>query len=958
VEIRVFREEEGKRTDTGGVVVSGTAVGVGVKAGGLQVREVRIRGEALALRADPLKQTRPGDPLAMDVVLTEPWEPGSAGSYTVEATAIDPTTLASVTRQVVVQVVSESGGGGETVPGRPGVIGSKTVPREGAKGVSVGAFVSVSFTEPVVGVSSQAVRLLPTACASAEECLAWAATCGDSCEVPLRMIGHVAGASGQTVVIEDGASHPAVSGLTLQPLVSLSWSKAYTVVLTEGIEDRDDPPSKLVAHASGFTTFRPEDLEVEEEEDAASAAGFVVVGDRGYVLETLYSGGVAGPNQAGQLRVYALEDPTSPRELTGPGGLTRPYIAYPPRDVAGEEVKAADGTLSGEKLLAVVAAPRTYYEAQGVEGSSWRELKSTPGNVFLYDVSEPDREPVWVGAGNLTSSIVDGVPSRMAMKDGVLYVSTYGKGIQTVEVATLRQGFPGDGSAPTGTDLVSINRQLYAGGLNTAAVVLTVPVVDPPVTGRNAVPVNDLDVGDLVVWGEARRVVASTGARATAGLVLTDGRRAYTGGAQGGGGPGTGQPQPLWQGAVTSASGGLDWGGAIALGRVNDRPLALVGGTGTLAGAGSQTLLAVVDLTPLAAAPPASGSGQPLPSPRVLALVNLTAHGLQGVGDIVITGTTAIVSGGAGTRIDGRPGGAALVDLTDPERAEVTGTIAGVGSRMALDANGLLLSTDRTLISGVDTGVDGVKTAALGAVAIVEGTDPRVVVVGEGPRAAESFKVKYRVVPAAYEVASSRIEWRVDQATHSTIVPAPLQDGRGYVELRSGFSIPTVGGVMARPRLVLNDGLVDELISAPRALRTEAAEIAYLWDDEAVLTADAPQMDAQLLSQEWFKRARAATQDRPTESRTVSFRALGALTTLTPGMVRADDGVFQTFVETAPQAVGPHGVEARLDDVVLGRTPTVLLEPGEPAEARIEASRVRLPADGASLTRLTLSLKD
>ncbi len=85
VEIRVFREEaDGKRTDTGGVTVAGTAVQVGVRAKGYVVRDVKIRGESQTLRSpDPLKQTKPGDPLAFDVVLQDAFVPPSAGSYTI-----------------------------------------------------------------------------------------------------------------------------------------------------------------------------------------------------------------------------------------------------------------------------------------------------------------------------------------------------------------------------------------------------------------------------------------------------------------------------------------------------------------------------------------------------------------------------------------------------------------------------------------------------------------------------------------------------------------------------------------------------------------------------------------------------------------------------------------------------------------------------------------------------------
>ena len=122
---------------------------------------------------------------------------------------------------------------------------------------------------------------------------------------------------------------------------------------------------------------------------------------------------------------------------------------------------------------------------------------------------------------------------------------------------------------------------------------------------------------------------------------------------------------------------------------------------------------------------------------------------------------------------------ATLINLSDPTRPFVSGTLAGVGSRLALAPNNILLSTERDFLKGNPTALSGVKTAALGNLALVEGTAPGRVVVGEGPRAAEDFKLKLRVIPSTYEVSSAQVEFRVGSQTVGSPVPVTMSEGRG-----------------------------------------------------------------------------------------------------------------------------------------------------------------------------------
>lgn len=912
VEIRVFREEaSGARTDTGGVTVTGTPVQVGVRAKGYVVRDVKIRGESQTLRTpDPLKQTKPGDPLAFDVVLQDAFVPPSAGSYTISATALDPAELASVTGETVVQVLAEPGGGTVSVPGRPGVLAARTTPKDGAKGVSVAAFPQVSFTEPVRNVTSTTVRLVPPA--------------GDP--VPLRILGVTA--QGQAVEIDDAtAPSPLVVSLTLQPLVSLSYGTAYRLELTQGITDEDG--EALVAYGSGFTTFLPEEVGQSNETDPPTVTGLAVLGERGYVLETLHAGGVAGPQQAGLVRVYDVTDPGEPRDLTdlATGSIARTLIAFPPRDIAGEEVRAQDGSLTGEKLIAVAAAPRTFYQTQGNE-PYWTELKSTPSNLFLYDVTEPDQAPRWVGAANLTNGIVDGIPNRIAMREGRIYAATFNKGIQVVSIENLR--FP---TEPTGADLVTINKQLFAGGLNPSAVVLTIPVRDP--ANGPHVPLNDVKAGPLVVAELPRTVVLATGSRPAAGLVVADGQTAVL---PPNAPPGT-QPIPLWQGELRKQADRLDWGSAVALARVDDRPLALVGGYATLAGAGSQTALAVVDLTPMAAKPP---PGQVSVAPTVLGFVKL--EGLQGVGDILLLGNTAIVSGGTGTKVDDQPGGAALVDLTDPENAVVTGLIPGIGSRMALDPNGMLLSSDRSFLKGTSTEASGVRTAALQSVSLITSVREDPVLLALDRTSLESQELSYRLI-GVDEGASAELEVLRDGELVKRLAAPVDATGRGTRTLTAGIQYSASRMLTARVVVAAAAGAVRP---GERVLRGEGFEVEPL--EGATLSADEDTFGAAASNRALTARLQRDADSRPP----VLSWAVTSGGTSVPVQEAAATGIYTTTVVPSGVVGVPTVVELRRGETVLGRGGPIILEPGDAVSGELTAERSIVPADGTTEVLLTL----
>jgi hypothetical protein len=133
---------------------------------------------------------------------------------------------------------------------------------------------------------------------------------------------------------------------------------------------------------------------------------------------------------------------------------------------------------------------------------------------------------------------------------------------------------------------------------------------------------------------------------------------------------------------VEKGTSSIEWGSAVAVGEVETRPLVLVGGVGKLDGAAAAGLVAILDLTPMANRPP---PGEPTPKPEVVAFV-----ALPGIpGDILIYGTTAIVSSWTGTESEGAARDAHRPD--GPGQREMVGTFFGVGSRTALTESGFAL---------------------------------------------------------------------------------------------------------------------------------------------------------------------------------------------------------------------------------------------------------------------------
>jgi len=430
------------------------------------------------------------------------------------------------------------------------------------------------------------------------------------------------------------------------------------------------------------------------------------------VARTLYPGGV-GVSQSGELHIFDTADPVAPREVLDPP--TR--FNYPPRDLAA----GSDG--NGTRTVVIAASPRTYFQSNG-EIVVYTELVSTPANLFVYDVTTD--QPQWVGAASLTSNILDGYPNRVVLRGNSIYVATARKGVQVVDLAGTRAGFPDAGFGPANPDptqataMVPINQALFNSGINQSAVVTI--ALDPDPSKNAILNLNDLKVGDFVVNGQSQPLVFATGNMPQITLVVASPTNA----------------QVLLSQQIQNVQGSLNWGTAIALGHFADKDVALVGGYGTLAGSGAVPVLAVIDIS----------------NPTVPVVLNiLPLSGLSSVGDVLVKDNTVLVSGGLNSGL------ALLFDLTQPASPEFVGTLSGVASRVALTDKNILFSADRTFLAGAATPLSGVRTAALATTAVIYQITPSGLVRNQGILVTEKdVKINFGVVPSSYKIGTAQVE--------------------------------------------------------------------------------------------------------------------------------------------------------------------------------------------------------
>ncbi len=647
LDIRVMRLENGERKATTGMVSLGTSLVIGFNTNAI-VRSAQIQGEEQTVLG-PLTN----DPSGFRYVLQGEFTPSRTGSHTVTATAL-PAFGSPITGSVTFLVVGAGGGNNEPLPDEaPRVITDRVRPKKNAEGVPVEVFPELAFTEPVRGLKT-GLSLVQVD----------GDTPGEVVEVSLLGIPTV----GDPAEITDDSA--TVTAVTVRPRQGLKYSTTYKLVLTGTIEDLDAPPKALDAapFETSFKTFGPESVGGTEE--TFGSPGIVVLNEQAYLVQNHF--------YSGTVRVFKTEDPVSPEEVPqDPQG----YVTGRPVDLAGEDT-----------TLVVATGP---------------PARSVPSNLYVFDVSQPNATN-WVGVASLTNSATEGFVSRITVRNGIAYAATYKKGIQVVDLQSVRAGF----KQCCDTEYFRMAQSLNTDGQGFGQENVT----SIPVNGATGQPqrLEDLKAGDFVLDGQSQTLVVAVG---DPGLVIVNPQTQQTVFK----GPVevirtvNGQPQVIAT---------LVWGQAVAIGRLSDRDVALVAGSGT-----PGTMLMVVDLSNPRA-------------PKGLGFVSLT----ELPDDILLKDSQALL---------GNASSVTVVGLADPMQPRIIGTLPHVGGRLALTDAGLLLSSARSVFGG-ETPLGGVRTAALATVAVVKRVTPIIPVFQGGATvSAAAVEIEFGLVPAGPQVTAA-----------------------------------------------------------------------------------------------------------------------------------------------------------------------------------------------------------
>jgi len=873
VEARVLRDSD--RVDTGGISTVGTPLRVAFRnnrpAEQATISSLDINGVNFVVTVDPTG--------TFSGITQDTWTPTQPGTYLLRTTAITPIG-GSVPVSTTVRIVAAGGGIDTDNTQPPRVLGQRTYPRPNARNVQTSIFPTIAFSEPVVGVTLQTVRLTradltpgPVPPATTDEAF------------------KISGVTASGQVIDDVSQAPTlpITAITIQPLFGLKYKQLYTLTLSDGIQDLDTvsgspAPKSLVPYTTTFQTFGPESIPPDEGgAQSYTTTGFYVAKNQEGEPVSMWSlkHQIAGSSWFSLLTGYDISDPVNPSEMTTTQIFGRPM------DVAGEGTTLVVGTAPG--------------------------VRSIPSNVHLYDVSDP-AAPKWMGSATLANSANQGTVQRVNLRGNRIYAGTLRRGIQIVDVDFLKNKLLPCCTVEYFRMLSDLN--LDGQGYATEALITSVPVSGPggqlaSFTGIKSIPQGSDPL--IVASGNFGLALAKESSPNAALKVW----------------------KPSKDGII------LDYGTALDVASVGGYDLAVVAGV-----FGGRQYLMTVNVTD--------------PALPVVQGVREVVTDL-GIVDVLVTGSTVYVS----TQRTTAPAAVAVevFEISDPSNIAHLGRVDGVGGRLAIAGKLLYGATTSTFGSPID-GLGGVRTAALGTLALVDGTSPNVVVVGEGPRAAEDFKLKYRVFPPDTEVATAKIEYRQADATVGDPVNVALNaDGRGELALPVGFTFPAVGENVARPRLSVTTAEGEEIVGPLKSWRHEQPSVELVFDDDQEdedVTADKPEVEVRAVSAEWYRRyADARDKGEPLPSfKVVSFASVLPAGVVSPAEVSSRDGIFETSLASLTVPAAGHQVRAFIGPVTLGISNSAGVLPGPAQTIDLSASRPDLPLDGASETTITLTARD
>ncbi|MEO8501682.1 MAG: hypothetical protein ABI565_12255, partial [Vicinamibacteria bacterium] len=436
VEVRVLRDSD--RTDTGGISTVGTPLRVAFRnnrAGEtVTINSLDINGLNFVVALDPTG--------TFAAVTQDAWTPTQPGTYLLRTTAIAPIG-GSVPVSTTVRIVAAGGGIDTDQTQPPRVLDQRTYPKPRAKSVQTSIFPTIAFSEPVVGVTLQTVRLTRSD-------LTPGPVSPTTTDEAIKITGVTA--SGQ--VIDDISQAPTlpITAITIQPLFGLKYKELYTLTLSDGIQDLDTvagspAPKSLVPYTTTFETFGPESIPPEEgEAQSYTTTGFYVATNEEGEPVSMWAlkHQIAGSSWFSLLTGYDISDPVNVSPTTTTQIFGRPM------DVAGDGTTLVVGTAPG--------------------------VRSIPSNVHLYDVSDP-ASPQWLGSVTLANSVNQGTVQRVDLRGNRIYAGTLRRGVQIVDVDFLKSKLVACCSVEYFKMLSDLN--LDGQGYATEAVITSIPVSGP-----------------------------------------------------------------------------------------------------------------------------------------------------------------------------------------------------------------------------------------------------------------------------------------------------------------------------------------------------------------------------------------------------------------------------------------------------------------------------------------------
>ncbi len=709
-------------------------------------------------------------------------------------------------------------------------------------------------------------------------------------------IGFVLSGVGPNGAIATVTNASIVTSITIQPTSGLKYGTRYTLSLSSDIVDTDDGANNTQAHkplepyTTSFTTFAPESI--GQTADTFTAGGMTVIGDRAYV---------ATPQAIGRyftnLRLFDISDPTSPQEISNDAPSASQVFKAPPAWWLGMPVDVAsdqESPLTGGPVVAVAVTPLAYpYHTS---------------NVRLYDVSN-DGQWHWIGAVSLGREPSDGMIRRIQMKGSMLYAATagVGKGIQFVDLGAVQGAFDnalaaGEQSADYWHMLGQLNS---TEGFAQEAIVQTIPVNTG--SGDNS-QLWDLAVTDLPFNGLTTAVVA-TGRSPLVIATQTDGL--------------------LYNGPINDGQGGApltSWGYGVAAGTVAGVPIAVVAALGAGGPSSSASVLAVVDLSnPLA--------------PRALKVIDLPGSAAA-VQDVVLQDTTVYIGTNAGTYV---------VTIADPENPELIGTIPGISGRLAFGQGDLLFGTYRGLTQTTHED-GGLRTATLGATALVQQLRPSTVVLDLNGKTAEPLTAKVRVIPAGLSIQTAEVELR---SAAAVVLRTPVSlDAAGRGEYQYPIGLLLSGGPKFL-RLVIDRGLESELAGPARLVHVGTVNI----DTEGFANIAADEIDVVANSAALMERALDPLN--PPAASVLLWEVVGSNATITPSVAQSSSGVFQSTLRLPTNRDATFSIRARLPNSdVVAVADVIQVSPGPASAITVSGDRSAVPADGVSQVVVTAVVHD